>query len=321
MSKVKILVFSGVALILVLSLVAVACAPKAAPTGAPTVTTVTKTVTTTATVTAAPTTKPVKVYRWEPATWISSGIPFEAIQEFARVMNEASNGRVVVTPSAVGAVCPVEEQMEAVSAGTTGVMMVTPSYYTGKIPAAVFYNSSLGMRSAADQEAAYEVFEEGRAQELYFSIIEKNYNVESIATRYGPLDLFICARVPIRTAADLKGVKFRCGDEHAAVPLAMMGASTTWFPGSEIYTSLAAGVVDAFTYGGFYDHYSIGAHEVCKYWHKNAKFMAVANEQWVVNRDIWNEMSDDLKALFYAATRDANDITILGFGGSSESWS
>jgi TRAP-type mannitol/chloroaromatic compound transport system substrate-binding protein len=265
--------------------------------------------------------KPAKVYRWEPSVWIAAGLPWDFLVYMADYLNELSNGRIVMTPSAPGAVCPVEELMEATGAGTTQAMLPTPSYYAGKLPVAVFYNSSIGVRSPADQQVAYEVFEGGKAEEIYFGICEDTYNVKCVGTRYGPLDLIMSTTVPLRSPADLQGVKFRCGDEHASVPLTALGASTVWAPGTEIYTMLATGVVDGVTYGSAYDHYSMSFHEVTDYWTTNAKFMSVANEVFVVNMDIWNEMSDDLKYLVEVAIEAANNKTIPeGFIKEDETW-
>ncbi len=115
-------------------------------------------------------------------------------------------------------------------------------------------------------------------------------------------------------------MKFRSGDDHFAGPFNALGASTVWAPGSEIYTMLATGVVDAFTYGSAYDHYGMSFHEVTKYWHKSS-IMAANNEQFVVNIDVWNEMGDDLKVIVDAAIYASNMRTITeAFPIFNETW-
>ncbi|MFC1914949.1 TRAP transporter substrate-binding protein DctP [Chloroflexota bacterium] len=249
--------------------------------------------------------KPAKVYRWEPAVWINAGSPYDYLVYMSEYLNDVSDGRIVSTPSSVGAVCPAEELMEAVSDGTTQAMLPTPSYYAGKFPMAAVYNTSIGLPTWIDMFNAYEVWEGGRAFELYQEAAEELYNVAMVAERIGPVKAIISSNVAIRTLADLEGMKFRCGDDHFAGPFNALGASTVWAPGSEIYTMLATGVVDAFTYGSAYDHYGMSFHEVTDYWHRSS-IMGANNEQFVVNRDIWNEMSDDLKALVLAASDAAN---------------
>jgi len=209
--------------------------------------------------------KPAKVYRWEPAVWINAGSPWDYLVYMSAYLNETSDGRIVSTPSTVGAVCPAEELMEAVGDGTTQAMLPTPSYYAGKFPMAAVYNTSIGLPTWVDMFNAYEVWENGRAFELYREASEELYNVAMVAQRIGPVKAIISSNVPIRTLADLEGMKFRCGDDHFAGPFNALGASTVWAPGSEIYTMLATGVVDAFTYGSAYDHYGMSFHEVTDY--------------------------------------------------------
>lgn len=250
--------------------------------------------------------KPAKVYRWEPAVWINAGTPFDYLVYFSEYVNAASDGRIVSTPSLVGAVCPATELMEAVSDGTTGAMLPTPSYYAGKVPIAAVYNTSIGLPSWVHQLNCFEVFQDGRAFEIYQEVMEGLYNVEVVGERIGPMNIIMSSTVLIDNIYALEGVKFRCGDEHIVAALDAFGAATVWAPGSEIYTMLATGVVEAFTYGSSYDHYGMSFHEVTQYWLRSPSLMASANEQFVVNRDVWNEMTDDLKALVTTALVAAN---------------
>jgi TRAP-type C4-dicarboxylate transport system substrate-binding protein len=249
--------------------------------------------------------KPAKVYRWEPAVWINAGTPWDFLVYLSEYVNEASDGRIVSTPSAVGAVAPAEELMEAVSDGTTQAMLPTPSYYAGKFPMAAVYNTCIGIPSALDMQIVYEIFEGGRASELYYNACETLYNVKVAGQRIGPVNAIMSLSTPISRIADLQGMKFRCGDDHFAAALNAHGASTVWAPGSEIYTMLATGVVDGFTYGSAYDHYGMSFHEVTDYWVRSP-LAAANNEQFVINIDIWNEMDDDLKAITEAAIATAN---------------
>jgi len=152
---------------------------------------------------------------------------------------------------------------------------------------------------------AYEIFENGRIQDIYFGAVEDRYNVHVLATQYDPVQAIMSLTTPVNRIADLAGLKFRCGDDHFAGPLNELGVSTVWAPGTEIYTMLATGVVDGFTYGSAYDHYAQGFHEVTTHWVKN-EIMASMNEQIVINADVWAELPDDLKVLCRTASDAAN---------------
>ena len=325
-SKIKTLVFLGLALVLAISLVAVACAggggtptgdvvpkadldkAKADLTKAQSDITAEKQKSAKLQSELDALKKPAKVYRMEPATWIAAGTPWDFLNYQADWLAKTSNGRIVSTPSAPGAVCPVEEVIEASAAGTTLAMLATPSYYPGKIPLAALYNTSIGINSSIDMINVYETFNDGEAMKLYYGEIEKLYNVIVAGSRYGEVDaIWSSVDKAINHVEDFKGMKFRCGDEHFAVPITSFGASTVWFPGTEIYTGLATGVVEAFTYGSAYDHLGLGVQEVTKYWGpRNYPIGAANNEQFVVNKDVWNEMGAELQNLIKESIDAAN---------------
>jgi len=320
-SKIKTLVFLGLALVLAVSLLAVACGGGAQPTGGAG-TTVTATKTVTSTVTAAAPTKAVKTYRIEPATWISTGTPWDFLTYMAAWLNANTDGRIEMTPSAPGAVCPVEEQIEATAAGTTIAMLATPSYYAGKLPMAALYNTSIGLNTAMDMQNCYEKFNDGEISKLYYKTLESNYNVMVAGERIGEVDAIWSSKVNISSVDAFKGVKFRCGDEHFAVPITSFGGSTVWFPGTEIYTGLATGVVEAFTYGSAYDHLGLGAQEVTSFWGpRNYPIMGANNEQFVVNKDTWNEMGATLQSELREAIDAANGRSnVEAFLAIADSW-
>ena len=219
--KTKHRMFFGLMLVLVVSLVAGACAPAAAPTGGAGAAEIAALEADVADLEGDVSAekakakklqdeldalkKPAKVYRWEPATWISAGSAFDIVQYWSNHLNELSDGRIVSTPSAPGAVVPVEEQVEAVAAGTTGVMFQTPSYEAGKYDAAAVYNTSIGVKSAIDQLYAYEYFEDGRIAEIFSKAVEDRYNVKFVATVYGPVLAIMSLTFPAYSISDLAG--------------------------------------------------------------------------------------------------------------------
>ncbi|GAJ17403.1 unnamed protein product, partial [marine sediment metagenome] len=75
----------------------------------------------------------------------------------------------------------------------------------------------------------------------------------------------ILSNVPIYGLEDLKGVKFRSAGAFARC-LEAVGAKTVWFPGSEIYSGLASGLIEAVSYECPYTMYEMGLNEVTKYW-------------------------------------------------------
>jgi len=268
-------------------------------------------VTKTVTATPAGTTKPVKVYRWDPATWIGQGPQYDTLVYFSDYINESSDGRLVSTPSAPGAICPVDQQAEAVSGNLTQAMAPAGTYYGGKILMSGLYGAGIGLNDYHEFVLAYTVFKDGRAEELLFSEYEKAFNVKAVGDFLGPQDITMGSNKPIDTVADIKGLKFRCGDEAIAGPLTALGATTTWIPASETYVALSTNVFDAFTMGSPGDDYALAFHEVTKWWLKSPKLMILYESPFLVNRDIWNEMPADLKGQVVAAVDAADAMSQL----------
>jgi TRAP-type C4-dicarboxylate transport system substrate-binding protein len=99
---------------------------------------------------------------------------------------------------------------------------------------------------------------------------------------------------PIARLSDLKGMKIRTYGLMAKWVTAA-GAGTVWFPGAEIYTSLAAGTVDAVSWAGPAEFWDLRAHEVAKYYLPGALLLVGDND--LINMKAWNSLPNDLKLI------------------------
>jgi len=219
-----------------------------------------------------------------------------------------SGGRIEVTPSAPGAICPVDEQAEAVSSGLTPIMVPAGTYYGGKIPITNVYGVGVGLPDYRDFVMAYQIYKDSGGQRLVLEAYEEVFNVVWVGELIGPQDILLGSNEPIDSLADLDGQKLRCGDEAIAAPLTEFGASTTWIPAPEVYTALATGVFDGFTMGNAADDYALGFHEVTKYWLKSPKLMVLYEMPFLVNRDVWNDMPADLQEMVKVAASYADSM-------------
>jgi len=313
--RIKFLVFTTLALVLLVSLVAGACA-KAAPEGAAE-----------AEIAAleaeidelegdvsakdaeisdleadiAALKAPGKVLEWEPSTWLPAGIIWDTLVYEAELITSMSDGRLVVTATAPGAVCPVEEQLDAVATGATEAMTVWPGYFPGKVTITALQGGDavipVTMGELAD---LYGEYEGGRINELFREEYAKYGDVYFAGNEFWTCNNIIASKVPIYGIADLEGVPFRSSELVARV-LTSFGAGTVWFPGGEIYTSLATGIVDATTYSGAPDCLAMSFQEVTKYWIKEPVCLAGAADAWIINGTAWKNLDDDLKAIVEAA--------------------
>ena len=138
------------------------------------------------------------------------------------------------------------------------------------------------------------------------------YNIYWLGWVYDP-GFQIISKVPINSVADLKGLKIRATGLLAPT-FAKLGASPTFIPAEELYTSLAQGIVDAACWGGEMETVDMKLHEVAKH------YIYPPQSGWLifpylVNLDTWNALPDDLKEIvetmvFHSKDNAAREIQI-----------
>jgi TRAP-type mannitol/chloroaromatic compound transport system substrate-binding protein len=100
----------------------------------------------------------------------------------------------------------------------------------------------------------------------------------------------------INSVDDLKGLKMRIPGLGGEV-LRRAGGTPVNLPGSEIFTSLSTGAIDATEWVGPYNDVSFGLNKAARYyyypgWHEPAPVL-----ETIINKDAWASLPDDLKAI------------------------
>jgi TRAP-type mannitol/chloroaromatic compound transport system substrate-binding protein len=241
-----------------------------------------------------------KAHKWQPSSWLPSGITWDTIGYISKYVERMSNGRLIMTPSAPGAIVPVSEQLNAVRMGVMKGTFIWPGYFPGELPVAFMHGDCFAApRTIAELRYLYESYENGKIMEILRKEYAK-YGVYLVGNLYWTLDNIMISKSPIRGIADIKGKKFRTS-ELIALQLAHLGAGTIWTPGSEIYSMLASGAVDAITFSHAGDMVAMGFHDVTKYWIKFPTVVGPASDALIVNMDEWKALPDDLKAIVEAS--------------------
>ncbi|GAB6144448.1 TRAP transporter substrate-binding protein [Desulfocicer niacini] len=241
-----------------------------------------------------------KTYRWQPSSWLPSGISWDTIAYMSDYVKRMSNGRILMKPSAPGAIVPVAEQLDAVGMGVMQATFIWPGYFPGQLPIAFTHGDCMAApKTIAEMRYLYEEYEGGRIMKILREEYAK-HGVHLVGNVYWTLDNLMISKKPIMGVKDIKGLKFR-SSELIALQLAKLGAGTIWTPADEIYTMLSTGGVDAITFSHAADMVDMGFHEVTKYWVKNPTAVGPATDAFIVNLDTWNSLPDDLKAILEAA--------------------
>jgi TRAP-type mannitol/chloroaromatic compound transport system substrate-binding protein len=213
----------------------------------------------------------------------------------------ASGGRLNITVYAAGELVPAFEVFDAVSRGTVECGHGASYYHKGKVDAAQFFTAiPFGMTSHEMNGWLYY----GGGIDLWREL-------------YAPFDLvpFPCGNTgvqmggwfnrEINSVDDLKGLKMRIPGIGGEV-LRRAGGTPVTLPGSEIFTSLSTGAIDATEWVGPYNDLSFGLHKAARYYYYPGWQEPGPVLEFIVNREAWESLPEDLRALVDVACQAIN---------------
>ena len=116
----------------------------------------------------------------------------------------------------------------------------------------------------------------------------------------------------INTLADLQGLKMRIPGLGGEV-LKRVGGLPVAMPGSEVFTSLQTGVIDATEWVGPYNDLAFGLHTVADYYYYPGWHEPSATIESIVNAQAWASLPRDLQVILETAVRYANDDMLAEF--------
>src|SRR6267154_6026421 len=111
-------------------------------------------------------------------------------------------------------------------------------------------------------------------------------------------------RKPIKTVADLKGLKFRIGGTGGTV-LARLGVVPQQIAGGDIYPALEKGTIDAAEWVGPYDDQKLGFNKIAPYYYYPGWWEGSATLHTFIGLDKWNELPKGYQTIVRAACEDA----------------
>jgi len=201
-----------------------------------------------------------------------------------------SGGSLKVEVLPTKAVVPYKETIDAVANGILDGDLNAVSYFSGRDPAFAMIGDLIAGYDTAEEVQTFCM--EGGGKEILQKLYDKYAGGNIHVVGCGPYTKeALVSKVPIKTVEDFKGVKIRSPEGLAAEVFKRAGASPVSLPFSEVYTSLEKGIVDAADASAFVNNEASGMHKVAKYpLYPGIHSMAVL--QFVVNKDVWNKLSD-----------------------------
>lgn len=236
----------------------------------------------------------------------NSGNPnFVIQQEWAERVKKMTNGRITIEMLPVNAIVKHTETLDAISAGILDGHVTATSYFSGKDPAFGLLGNTVGAWSDPNEMLLF--IEHGGGKELYEELLAP-YGVQFIGASATGLEAFV-SKVPLDSVADLKGLKLRAPEGLVQAVFAAAGAAPVNLPGSEVYTSLDKGVIDAADYTVFSTNQQQGMHKIAKH-PVYPGFHSLPVIDVSMNKKEWDSMPADLQEILKVSVRDfARQIT------------
>jgi TRAP-type mannitol/chloroaromatic compound transport system substrate-binding protein len=219
----------------------------------------------------------------------------------ASYIEELSAGRLTVRVYGAGELIPAFEIFDAVSQGSAEMGHGAAYYWRGKTEAAQFFAGEPFGFTAHEMNAWLYY---GGGLELWRELYAP-FNLVPFPAGNTGVQMGGWFNREINSMDDLKGLKMRIPGLGGDV-LKRAGGTPVNLPGSEIYTALQTGSIDATEWVGPYNDVAFGLHEAARYysypgWHEPGPTM-----ECFVNADAWRSLPEDLQAIVTVACQAAN---------------
>jgi TRAP-type mannitol/chloroaromatic compound transport system substrate-binding protein len=239
-------------------------------------------------------------HKWKmQSLWQAGSVNQKIFEDWCKRVKEATNGRIEVEPLGVGTIVAYTETLDAMKDGILDAHHSGGPYFSGKEPALALIGDLNGGFENPYQMQMW--FEYGGGLELAREVY-KRFNIQFVGPVWWGVES-VPAKKPLKTLADFKGVKMRVPEGLGAEIWKRAGVGVVTLPGSEVYTALERGVVEATDWGTLGMNNDLGYHKIAKF-PLHPGFHSMPSAEVAVNMAKWNALSPDLKVLFEMAVRD-----------------
>ncbi|MEM6580745.1 MAG: TRAP transporter substrate-binding protein [Pseudomonadota bacterium] len=244
-----------------------------------------------------------KVYEWKLVTTWPKNFPGlgSAAQNFSNYVNDMSGGRLKVRVYGAGEIVPAFEVFDAVSQGVADAGHGAAYYWKGKIPSSVFF-TAIPFGMTAQEMNGW--FHHGGGLELWREAYAP-FNVLPFVGGSTGVQMAGWFNREINSVSDLTGLKMRIPGLAGEV-FAETGGTAVRISGSELYTSLQTGVIDATEWVGPYNDLALGLHQAAGYYYFPGWHEPGAMLELIINQGSFDALPEDLQAIVTYAARAAS---------------
>ncbi len=230
--------------------------------------------------------------------WPRSLLLVDSDKKFIEIVDKLSSGKIKIKLYYAGEIVPSNQLLSAVSNGVIDGGFDWPGYWVGNNSAFSLLGSYPMLLTAAD----YQMWiYQGGGLEIYNKIYGK-FGVVYFPTACNFSESGVRSNKPIKSLQDYKGLKIRMAGKPQGEILKKLGASQVMISASELYQALEKGVIDGAEFAMPSIDYTVGIHEVTKYWCAPGWHQPGSPLGLMINKNTWNKLSDLNKNIIqYAA--------------------
>jgi TRAP-type mannitol/chloroaromatic compound transport system substrate-binding protein len=234
-------------------------------------------------------------------------------QKWAEKLHQMSGGELTLEWLPIDAVVPSTEVLDAVAAGVLEGAYEFTGRFAGKDPAYAIL---------ADLVAAYDNPDQGQmfcmnagGKEMIQKLHDKYTDNSVHVIGCGPFSREpLIASKPIRSVADLQGVKVRAPEGLSALLFERAGATPVPIPYSEIYTALDKKIIDAANGSSHSNNESAGIYKLAPYpIYPGIESQALI--QFIINKNVWDGLTEAQQAIletwYIAMSTDVRRASLL----------
>ena len=244
-----------------------------------------------------------QTFNWKMVTTWQKNFPGlgTAANLLAKLVGEMSGKRLNIKVYGANELVPPLEIFDAVTSGTAEMGHTSAYYWKGKIPEAQFFSTvPFGMTALEVNAWLYY----GGGMELWRELYAPHGLIPAAAGNSG-VQMGGWFNKEINTVEDLQGLKMRIPGLGGEV-LRRAGGTPVGMPGTEIFTSLESGVIDATEWVGPWNDMAKGLYKVAKYyyypgWHEPGTTM-----ECMINQAAFETLPSDLQSIVLTACKAVN---------------
>ncbi len=254
--------------------------------------------------------KQLPAIRWRLASSFPKSLDtiYGAAETLSKRVAALTGGRFQIRVFAGGELVPGLQVLDAVGNGTAECGHSAGYYYVGKNLALAF-DTAVPFGLTARQQNAW-MYAGGGIEAL--RKLYAKYNVVQFPGGNTGTQMGGWFRKPIRSLADLKGLKMRIPGIGGQI-MAKLGAVPQTLPGGDIYPALERGALDAAEWVGPYDDEKLGFHKIAKHYYYPGWWEGGPQLSFYVNQASWRALPEAYRQAFEVATAEANQLMLAQY--------